>query len=389
METLEDTFKALSIARRLQHDDPTYILDLAFPANSQAEVVAVCCSDRSVRLYTANTLCLQREYQGHTGALCGVRFAHNSSDLLFSGSADGTLRCWDVRQPCSEAVQVFQSDPAHSYCSFDASCSDTVLCAGTEKVNEDSFLVFWDARMVRNGEESLKKDGLLGVYSESHSDDITSVCFHPRQADRLATGATDGLVNVFDLSQGSEDDALFTTCNSDSSVSSICWAGKDLQQLLCLSHDEGLHLWDVGQLDSTDPLTLLSANDARTLAALPEGKSLDYFIGGTWLEDGGHLLVAGGTNDGELHLLDCSGSGLRLIRSLVGGHSATVRCSHWSPVRSTLFTGGEDGLLLQWRPDAEDAGEGKRDMLKTISAMQLKSRSYRHHPTKREKKQQA
>ncbi|XP_052429431.1 WD repeat-containing protein 89 [Carassius gibelio] len=381
MDTLEDTFRTLSIARRLQPSDATYILELSC-ASSGSDVLAVCCSNHSVHLHSRETLRLVGDFQGHTAPVCGVRFSHLSPHLLFTGSADGTLRCWDVRRPGSDATQVFRSDSTHSYCSFDVSCSDRVLCAGTEQVGEDSFLVFWDARMVQDGGEM---GGLLGVYSESHSDDITTVKFHPQQADRLASGATDGLVNVFDLSLGREDDALVTTCNCNSSASSLCWTGKDLDQLLCLTHDEGLHLWDVARPDSDDTLTLLSSADARTLVQLPDGASLEYFVGGTWLSDEERILLVGGSNHGELHLLDCSGCGLRFIKSLRGGHSATVRCFQWDAISQSLLTGGEDGQLLQWKAGAEEISVGKKDSLKSISSMQLKTKAHRKQAVQKDR----
>ncbi|XP_026079494.1 WD repeat-containing protein 89 [Carassius auratus] len=381
MDTLEDTFRTLSIARRLQPSDATYILELSC-ASSGSDVLAVCCSNHSVHLHSRETLRLVGDFQGHTAPVCGVRFSHLSPHLLFTGSADGTLRCWDIRRPGSDATQVFRSDSTHSYCSFDVSCSDRVLCAGTEQVGEDSFLVFWDARMVQDGGEM---GGLLGVYSESHSDDITTVKFHPQQADRLASGATDGLVNVFDLSLGGEDDALVTTCNCNSSASSLCWTGKDLDQLLCLTHDEGLHLWDVARPDSDDTLTLLSSADARTLVQLPDGASLEYFVGGTWLSDEERILLVGGSNHGELHLLDCSGRGLRFIKSLRGGHSATVRCFQWDAISQSLLTGGEDGQLLQWKAGAEEISVGKKDSLKSISSMQLKTKAHRKQAVQKDR----
>ncbi|KTF73840.1 hypothetical protein cypCar_00033196 [Cyprinus carpio] len=381
MDTLEDTFRTLSIARRLQPIEATYILELSC-ASSGSDVLAVCCSNHSVHLHSRETLRLVGDFQGHTAPVCGVRFSHLSPHLLFTGSADGTVRCWDVRRPGSDAAQVFRSDSTHSYCSFDVSCSDRVLCAGTEQVGEDSFLVFWDARMVHEGSQM---GGLLGVYSESHSDDITTVKFHPRQADRLASGATDGLVNVFDLSLGGEDDALVTTCNCNSSASSLCWTGKDLDQLLCLTHDEGLHLWDVARPDSDDTLTLLSSADARTLVQLPDGASLEYFVGGTWLSDEERILLVGGSNHGELHLLDCSGHGLRFIKSLKGGHSATVRCFQWDVISQSLLTGGEDGQLLQWKAGAEEISVEKKDSLKSISSMQLKTKAHRKQAIQKER----
>ncbi|XP_034418760.1 WD repeat-containing protein 89 [Cyclopterus lumpus] len=377
MEGLEEKLKGLSIARRSRPEEPTYLLDAAL---QPAGLLAVSCSNLSIRLHDKDTLNLVGEYRGHGGPLCGVVFSHASPDLLYSGSADGTVRGWDVRRPGSEASQVFRGDPSHSYCSFDLSCGDTLLCAGTEQVNnEDSFLVFWDVRKPGGG--------LLGVYSESHSDDITQVRFHPRENDRLASSSTDGLVNVFDLSRGAEEEALLATCNGDSSASSVCWSGADYTQLLCLSHDEGLHLWDLGQLDTEEPLTVFGTTDARGLPLMADGGGVDYLVGGRWLEEAQKLLVVGGKNSGDLHLMECDGGGLRLLRTLEGGHTSTVRCFLWDVATEALITGGEDAQLLLWKPGGEELTTGKRESMKSETPLRLKSRPHKKHGYHREKKE--
>nr|XP_046269717.1 WD repeat-containing protein 89 [Scatophagus argus]XP_046269718.1 WD repeat-containing protein 89 [Scatophagus argus]XP_046269719.1 WD repeat-containing protein 89 [Scatophagus argus]XP_046269720.1 WD repeat-containing protein 89 [Scatophagus argus] len=376
MEGLEERLKGLTIARRSRPQEPTYLLDVALQPTG---LLAVTCSNFTIHLHNKDTLSLVGECQGHSGPLSGVVFSHTSPDLLYSGSADGTVRGWDVRRPGTEAAQMFKSDPSHSYCSLDLSCSDTLLCAGTEQVNdEDSFLVFWDIR---------KPGGdLLGVYSESHSDDVTQVRFHPRDKDRLATGSTDGLVNVFDLSRGAEEEALLATCNSDSSAGSVCWSGADYTQLLCLSHDEGLHLWDLSQLDTDEPLTIFSTSDARSLTPLADGGGVDYLVGGRWLEEAQKLLVVGGKNSGDLHLMECDDKGLRLLRSLEGGHTSTVRCFLWDAAEEALVTGGEDSQLLLWKPGGEELRTGKKESMKSESALRLKSRPHKKHGYQREKK---
>lgn len=376
MDGLEEKLQALSIARRSRPEEPTYLLDVAL---QPAGLLAVSCSNFAIHLHNKETLSLLGEYGGHSGPLSGVVFSHNSPDFLYSGSADGTVRSWDVRRPGTEAVQVFKSDPSHSYCSFDLSCSDTLLCAGTEQVNnEDSFLVFWDVRK--------PSGGVLGVYSESHSDDVTQVCFHPRDKDRLATGSTDGLVNVFDLSQGAEEEALLATCNSDSSAGCVCWCGADYTRLLCLSHDEGLHLWDLRRLDTDEPLTVFSTSDARSLTPLADGGGVDYLVGGRWLEEAQKLLVMGGRDSGELHLMECNDGGLRLLQSLEGGHASTVRCFLWDAAEEALVTGGEDSQLLLWKPGGEELAAGKRESMKSESALRLKSRPHKKHGYQRVKK---
>ncbi|XP_013882919.1 WD repeat-containing protein 89 [Austrofundulus limnaeus] len=382
MDGLEEKLKGLSLTRRSQQDGSMYLLHGALQPGG---LLAVSCSDHTVRLQDRTTLDLLGQYQGHTGPLCGLTFARTSSDLLYSGSADGTVRAWDVRRPGTEAVQVFSGDPCHRFCSVDLNCSDSLLCAGTEQVDrEDSFLVFWDCR---------KAGGrLLGVFSESHSDDITQVCFHPRDRDRLASGSMDGLVNVFDLSQGPEDQALLLTCNSDSSAAVVVWSGPDHSQLLCLSHAEGLHLWDVAQLESDRPLTLFSCRDARSLTPLPGGRGLDYLVGGQWLEEEQTLLVVGGQSEGDLHLMGCDSGGLRLLSSLQGGHTSTVRCFLWDAEGHALITGGEEAQLLLWKPaDNKQLGgrsqlEGRSQLMKSHSALKVRSRTHRKTGYHRDKK---
>lgn len=380
MEGLEEKLQVLSISRRSRSQNRTYVLDVALQPSG---LLAVSCSDFTVRLHSKETLSLVAEQQGHKGALCGVRFSRTSPHLLYSGSADGTVRVWDVREaPVPAEAQLFRSDPSHVYCSFDLNAGGTLLCAGTEKVDdEDSFLVFWDVR--RPGAAP------LGVYSESHSDDVTQVRFHPVDGNRLATGSTDGLVNVFDLSRGAEDDALLATCNSDSSAGAICWCGADYARLLCLSHDEGLHLWDLQQLHTDQPLTVFSTRDARSLTGALQG-SLDYLVGGAWLEEAGKLLVVGGQSGeqgGErLHLLECDGEGLRLLGSLRGGHTSTVRCFSWDAAQEALVTGGEDGQLLLWTAGGGGEEGRRKESAKSQSALRLKSRPHKKHSYHREKK---
>ncbi|XP_061599554.1 LOW QUALITY PROTEIN: WD repeat-containing protein 89 [Cololabis saira] len=362
LEGLEEQLKGLSVSRRSPGKGPTYLLHAAL---QPAGLLAVSCSDRALHLHQRETLAPAGEYQGHTGPICGLKFAHASPALLYSGSADGSVRAWDVRRPGTEAVQAFSSDPAHSYLSFDLSCSDVLLCAGTEQLsNQDSFLVFWDCRKPGAGP--------LGVYSESHSDDITQVCFHPRDRERLASGSADGLVNVFDLRRGAEDDALLLTCNSDSGVGSVCWAGPDLQQLLCLGSAGGLHLWDLGRVSTDQPLALFSSGDAR-------GAGLDYLVGGQWLEQARRLLVVGGGHRGDLHLLECDARGLRPLSTLGGGHSSVVRCFLWDAAGGALVTGGEDAQLLLWKPGGTELTPGRTESRKSQSALRVKAKPHQQH----------
>jgi len=97
---------------------------------------------------------------------------------------------------------------------LDLSGGDALLAAGTELVRdkaaeaEDSYVLFWDTRST----------ALLGGFWESHSDDVTALQFHPTRPHALASASTDGLLNLYDLKEPSEDEALLFSFNTHSSV---------------------------------------------------------------------------------------------------------------------------------------------------------------------------
>ncbi|NXQ16613.1 WDR89 protein, partial [Peucedramus taeniatus] len=375
VEKVEEQLAGLRIARRcVPSEEPAYLLDIhtsraAQPGSSR--FVAVSCSNESIRVYDRETLSFLREYGGRAGLLAGVRFAHTCDSVVFSACSQGTVKCWDVRSAAQKPVQVFSGYPANAFISFDVSCSDIIVCAGTEKVEKDTFLVFWDARGVTDCAGATKEP--LGVYSESHNDDITKICFHPMEPNLVVSGSTDGLVNVFDINKDNEDDALISTCNSESSVSSLGWSGEGYRQVYCTTHDEGFCWWDMAQLDTEEPITLLHVLDARE-SVCTENHGLHYLVGGLYHEKAGKLFLIGGTSTGDIHLISCGTDGLSLVGTLCGGHSATVRSFCWSPTDESLLTGGEDAQLLLWKPRAVERSLTKKASLKISSSVQKRVR---------------
>ncbi|KFP73505.1 WD repeat-containing protein 89, partial [Apaloderma vittatum] len=375
VEKIEEQLASLRIAKRSAlSEEPAYLLDIdvSRPAQSESSrFVAVSCSNKSVRVYNRETLNLLREYSSHPGTLHGVRFAHACDSVVFSACSNGTVKCWDVRLATQKAVQVFSGYPANVFIAFDINCTDLIICAGTEKVEKDAFLVFWDARGVTNCAGATKEP--LGVYSESHNDDITKICFHPSKRNLIVSGSTDGLVNVFDINKDNEDDALISTCNSDSSVSFIGWSGKDYKQVYCVTHDEGFCWWDIAQLDTEESITLLRVLDVRDSVCV-ENDGLNYLIGGLYHEKADKLFLLGGTSAGNIHLVSCSTDGLSPVGTLRGGHSTTVRSFCWNLADESLLTGGEDAQLLLWKPRAVESSLGKKASMKMASSVQKRVR---------------
>lgn len=117
----------------------------------------------------------------------------------------------------SNAADNTEDSQKRSLISFDVSCDDRLMACGTEYTGGDAFILFWD---IRCGKSKIKEkgDNVVGGYWESHTDDITSLAFNPVRPNVLASGSTDGLINIFDLAQSSEDAALTYTLNTESSV---------------------------------------------------------------------------------------------------------------------------------------------------------------------------
>ncbi|CAL9687204.1 unnamed protein product [Knipowitschia caucasica] len=404
MDALSRSLSSLSVSSRCAPSCSVYLLHLSLsPPGGDSLMVA--CSDFSLRLHHRPTLRLTQTLGGHSAPVSGLSTARTQPHAFYSASLDGSVRLWDVRAvgQTRQAQQEFRGAPEHAFSALGVSCDGALLCGGTEQVDgEDSFLVFWDAR---------KPGAMLGVYSESHSDDITQVLFHPTDKDRMASGSTDGLVNVFDLSRGAEEEALIATCNSESSVSSLCWlgpgpaggpaaggpaaggpaaggaaaaggpaaggpaaggaaaaGGPSHSRLLCVAHDEGLKLWDLLSLETEEQLTVYSSRDARCSSAdSAVDSSVDFLVGGLWLEQEQQVLVLGGRAGGEVLLFSCDAQGLRLLRRLKSGHSAPVRC-------------------FGFDPQSHDVGRDSHRSLKSSSVMRLKSRPHNKHKLNRRTK---
>lgn len=87
--------------------------------------------------------------------------------------------------------------------------------------------------------------------------------FHPKIPDRLASGSVDGLINVFDISNTNEDDALIYSYNTESSVGSINWHKNVFQKdlLSCITHTNDFQIFDVDESDLITSFTRKNLTD--------------------------------------------------------------------------------------------------------------------------------
>lgn len=81
------------------------------------------------------------------------------------------------------------------------------------------------------------------AYHDLHSDDVTTLSYHPSRPSVLLSGSTDGLVSVHDTSVPDEDDLTLQTLNLGASVHRAAFVSDSL--VAALSHDERFAIYDV------------------------------------------------------------------------------------------------------------------------------------------------
>ncbi|KAG0307623.1 WD repeat-containing protein 89 [Dissophora globulifera] len=305
-----------------------YIFDIV--ANSSNLIVSA--SNNEIKLYNPATLAIKNILKFHTNTITQIK-AHGEN-ILMSSSKDGSLGVWDLRTE-GKPVQVFSTPARDPLLSFDISSSEQLLAAGTELVNYDANIHFFDARS--------NSSTIIKTYAESHNDDITQVKFHPTNPLRLMTGAVDGLICQFDLTDMDEDEGLLLVSNMGSSVHKIGYFGPSSEYIYCLSHMETLSLWNSDEADAIHEF-----GDIRGVSNPSLGLTLDYGIDCQYEAESGRLFLISGSNEGNINILHVKADSLQLCQVLGGVHSEIVRSTYWDAKRGILYSGGEDARLGLW-----------------------------------------
>lgn len=77
---------------------------------------------------------------------------------------------------------------------------------------------------------------------------IIQVKFHKDKVEILTSGALDGLLNIYNILEETEDDALTFSLNVENSVERLSW--MDEKRLACITQSNDLQVWnsDTGDL---------------------------------------------------------------------------------------------------------------------------------------------
>ncbi|XP_064466572.1 uncharacterized protein LOC135377813 isoform X2 [Ornithodoros turicata] len=299
--------------------------------------VAAASSDNSILLFDEQ-LNQKAILQDKMQMITGVRFSICNPNLLYNSNMDGSVRVWDmrnIRHPVAKFVGNHEGKVKPLSC-FDFNCSERYLCAGTELDEENAYLLFWDFRINK----------ILGGYWETHSDDITQIRFHPARPNTLMSGALDGLINVFDIGQPDEDEALQSTLNSECAVNKLSWV-KDrngLEQISCITTDEVVQLW---RQEDPKPQRIIQRKDLGQ--AFVDHVPIDHVLDNVMFDD--KMYACTGAASGLGLVWNITNESPELTAVLSNGHKDLPRVVLFN--QEHIVTGGEDGFVCIWKPEIE------------------------------------
>lgn len=319
---------------------------LCLSLSSSTNKLAVGLSSKDLQLYQLSNGELtpeSRELAKFNSAIREVKFFNKDPHSLLACTEDGNITLYDIRS--NTVVHTFSDTTEGSKKTMtccDVNQNDRVICASTDiQKTGDSFLLFFDIRERK----------YLGCYWECHSEDISNVRFHPTNPDLLASGSVDGLINVFDISKSTEDDAMQYCFNVECSVDRLNWhrAPKEQDWISCITTTNEFHLYDV---TSQDPI--VEFDRQKITEFNKRTSSIDCNVIDTYNTKGGDFFLLAGSNYNKGECLRT----LKYENKQFSPHvnflhnRQIVRASIYNEKDNCLITTGEGGLLTVWKLDA-------------------------------------
>lgn len=193
---------------------------------------------------------LFRITQAHEGNIHDMKAVDR--EVFLTCSTDG-IKIWDLRDSHARLRQQFTNSKSSEFLSL--ATSGNMIAAGAALQGVDAELHIWD---LRNTKDPIK------LFVDSHHDDIMAIEFHPTLEHYLMSGSTDGYVNIYNLDEKDEDEALHQVINFGS-VHSCHFTRKN--RISVLSHYETLAFYELNNrnYEKVDEPTPHDLGDVREI----------------------------------------------------------------------------------------------------------------------------
>ncbi|VUC35828.1 unnamed protein product [Clonostachys rosea] len=258
-------------------------------------------------------------------------------NVVCTAGENGNVGVWDLRAG-AQVVQFATSEAPLA--SMACNPETQTIAVGTELHNHEASILLWDVRSA-----PVQK----AAYHDLHSDDITTLTYHPSNPNVLLSGSTDGLVSVHDTSITDEDELTVQTLNLNASIHRAGFLGPSL--VYALSHDERFAIYDISEAQG-------SGDAIKDFGDLRGGTGCQYVADIVPKNDGSGAIVGAGAQDQrmfELMFLTNNQGSWEVNRGnsvgLPGAHGEEiVRAYCFFDESQMVFTAGEDGKVKAWRP---------------------------------------
>ncbi|KAL0491142.1 GATOR complex protein [Acrasis kona] len=207
------------------------VVDLKWhPKYDCAHLIATAPTNGKVVIWNINSRSsgkLEKQYDQHTRTVNSIDWSPKDDAILLSGSQDGTIKLWDIRQPqcaktfaCNSEVRSVKFSPHYN----------TVFSAGVETGD----VQIWDIRQ----ESRCKR------IFPAHNGLILTVDWHPMSKNHIATGGRDRVIKLWDMNTVSRPVNQVQTI---ASVTQLLFRPENPNHLVSCANimDHNVHLWDL------------------------------------------------------------------------------------------------------------------------------------------------
>ncbi|RKU37300.1 hypothetical protein C6495_02090 [Candidatus Poribacteria bacterium] len=248
---------------------------------------------------------------GHTNWLGKMAFKDNGT--LISGSADHTLRAWNV----TTGHQRWQQNVG------------SVVAAVALPSHNPHFIAYGGGDGSNNIRMRYSNDGDWRGEVSGHTNNVYSLAFKPNSY-LLASGSVDNTVRIWDVEDRDNLRHVRTLRGHTSWIGSVAWS-PDGRVLASASGDGTVRLWNP---DNGINFAVLRGHTevVRSVAWSPDGR-----------------ILASGSHDRTVRLWNPDTNGtLRVLR----GHTSPIRAVAFHPNGQTLASGGtNDWTIRLWNPN--------------------------------------
>mmetsp|Transcript_28179 Transcript_28179/g.52908 ORF Transcript_28179/g.52908 Transcript_28179/m.52908 type:complete len:437 (+) Transcript_28179:236-1546(+) len=338
---------------------------LCVAANEEQRSVACALSNGEIQLYDQSTMHLLNTYQ-RDNLVTDMTFETFQTNVLAATSNDGSLTLYDIRQsPTSNPVLQLKNmlRPEEEALSLSIGFGGNIAAVGSSK----GKIHFFDVR---------EKRGILGSYTQAHTDEVTRVRFQTistcggsspttrNTSPILVSGSEDGLACVFDTSQPTEESALTNILAVQSPIREVGFFGPNYEAIYCLTGSESLLLYhkddavcrkDFGpqfrdhlsrQLQQQQQQQGIVGNPPMSATTI---SPMEYLVDCHWDHSRQELSLLAGSARGDAGFFQVGEHGTTPLHYLHGGHRGVIRAWHANRLNnSSFFTVGEDARLCEW-----------------------------------------